>query len=269
MRFASLGSGSEGNCLLVEVSEGASTTRLMLDCGFGIREAERRLATVGLSGAGVHGIFVTHEHGDHIGGVLRLAKKHRIPVWLTYGTYSAAFAAAPFAVLGNEASGQWPQMHIIDNHTPLVVGDIEVTPFPVPHDAREPVQYVFSDGAVRLGVLTDVGSTTPYIESMLSGLDALVLEANHDQSLLQGGPYPPSLKARVGGRYGHLSNAESAYLLSKLDRSKLKHLVAAHLSRQNNTPALAQAALAEVMGCEADWVGVAAQDDGFAWREIG
>ena len=265
MRFASLGSGSEGNSLVVEVAEGATLTRVMLDCGFGIRDAEKRLARLGLQAGELDAIFVTHEHGDHIGGVMKLAKKHRIPVWLTYGTYSAAFAAAPFAVLNADDSVQF---HLIDNHTPLVIGNLEVTPYPVPHDAREPTQFVFGDGDVRLGVLTDVGSTTAYIESVLSGCDALVLEANHDEDMLGGGPYPASLKRRVGGRFGHLSNAQSAELLTRLDCSKLKHLLAAHLSRQNNTRALAQFAFAGALDCAPEWVGIADQDEGFDWREI-
>ena len=138
----------------------------------------------------------------------------------------------------------------------------------MPHDAAEPVQYVFGDGDRRLGVLTDVGSSTPYIEQTLNGCAALVLECNHDAGLLANGDYPYSLKQRVGGRFGHLNNADAGQLLARLDNSRLQHIVAAHLSRKNNTQQLAVRALSAALNCSEDWVGVATQEEGFAWREI-
>jgi phosphoribosyl 1,2-cyclic phosphodiesterase len=138
----------------------------------------------------------------------------------------------------------------------------------VPHDAREPAQYVFGDGARRLGVLTDVGCSTPHIESVLSGCDALVLECNHDAEMLRMSSYPQRLRERIAGRFGHLDNGAAAGLLSRLDNGKLKHLVAAHLSRENNRPDLARAALAAVMNCEPEWIAIADQDEGLAWRQI-
>lgn len=254
MRFASLGSGSEGNALVVE----AGSTRVMLDCGLGLADTVGRLAAFGLAPDGIAGIVVTHEHDDHIGGVTRFARKFDVPVYLTHGTLSAMGAARDTI----------PDVRIIDSHTPFAIGDIEVLPFPVPHDAREPAQFVFGDGAARLGVLTDVGESTPHIQAMLSGLDALVLECNHDLEMLRGGRYPPSLKERIAGRYGHLDNASAARLLGALDASRLKHLLAAHLSKQNNTPELARGALAAVLGCAPEWVGVATQDEGFGWRDL-
>jgi phosphoribosyl 1,2-cyclic phosphodiesterase len=183
--------------------------------------------------------------------VARFAKRHAIPVYLTRGT--AQWLPDDFpAVL----------VRLIDSHTVFAVGDLQVEPFPVPHDAREPVQYVFGDGAVRLGVVTDLGCTTMHVEEKLSGCDALVLECNHDLDLLMTGPYPLSLKQRVSGRFGHLSNRDAGALLANLDRSKLKHVLAAHLSKQNNTAALAVAALAAALGCEESWVGIASQEDG-------
>jgi phosphoribosyl 1,2-cyclic phosphodiesterase len=254
LRFASLGSGSEGNALIVEAGE----TRLMLDCGFGLAETELRLSRLGLAPNDINGILITHEHGDHIRGAGKFSRKHGIPVWLTYGT-RASQAEDFFAV-------EW--LRDIDSHTAVAIDDIEIFPFPVPHDAREPVQFVFSDGDVRLGVLTDVGSTTPHIESMLSGLDGLVLECNHDRDLLRQSPYPPSLKDRIGGRYGHLDNASAAELLSRLERGSLQQVVAAHLSRQNNSPAQARAALAPVLQWELDRIGIADQDQGLAWHSL-
>jgi len=254
MRFASLGSGSEGNALLVVTSQ----THVLMDCGFGLQDATLRLERLGVSPAQLSGIVVTHEHGDHISGVARLARKFDLPVWLTHGTLRSQLKA--FADVAH--------LHEIDPNRAFSIGGIEVTPFSVPHDATEPVQYVFSDGARRLGVLTDAGCGTTHIEQTLSGCDALVLECNHDSGMLMNGDYPYSLKQRVGGRLGHLNNQDAATILSRLDVSRLQHLVAAHLSRKNNTAKLAVQALSCALNCEADWVAVATQEEGFSWREI-
>ena len=254
MRFASLGSGSEGNALIVQ----HLGTTLMLDCGFGIADTEMRLQRLGLAACDLSAIVVTHEHSDHIGGVARFAKKHRTDVWLTHGT---ARHIAPQSLLREN-------VFFIVPHTVFAIGDLQVLPYLVPHDAAEPVQFVFSDGARRLGVLTDTGCSTSHIEACLSGADALVLECNHDLDMLMNGPYPQGLKQRVAGRFGHLDNTAAAGLLAHLDQSRLKHVIAAHLSKQNNRPQLAAAALARAMGCEPDWIGIASQEKGFAWREI-
>lgn len=256
MRFASLGSGSAGNALVVEVKQ----TRLMLDCGFSVKEAVSRLVRLNLNPEDITGIVITHEHDDHAGGAFKFAAKHNIPVWLTYGTLKMVTRYLP--------SQHDLQINVIDSHTAFPINDIEVQPYPVPHDAREPIQYVFSSGSNTLGVLTDVGRTTPHIEDKLSGCHALVLECNHDAAMLQNGPYSWTLKKRVGGDLGHLENSESANLLARLDNSKLQHILAAHLSAKNNTPVLAQAALAKVLGCELDWIGIADQSMGFDWRTI-
>lgn len=252
MRFASLGSGSEGNGLLVE----AGSTRVLMDCGFGLADGIARLARLGLRPADLAGIVVTHEHGDHLGGVGRLARKYALPVWLTDGTRTMAQDLDGVAI------------RVIDSHAAFGVGDLEIRPFPVPHDAREPVQYVFSDGNRRLGVLTDTGCSTPHIEAMLAGVDALVLECNHDAAMLENGPYPASLKRRVGGRFGHLENSQSAALLGKLKHGTLQCVMAAHVSRRNNTAALARRALARTLGCADEEVRVACQKAGFDWIRI-
>lgn len=254
MRFASLGSGSKGNALLIE----AGGTRIVLDCGFGLAEFTARIARFGLDAGDLDAIVVTHEHGDHGGGVPSLASRHDLPVYITRGTLSAL--GADGRAIANPK--------LIDAFTPFPVGGIEVRPYTVPHDAREPVQFVFSDGAARLGVLTDTGQPTPHIAQSLSGVDALVLECNHDLDMLLNGPYAAPLKKRIAGRLGHLSNDASAELVGAMDCSRLQHVIAAHLSETNNTPELARAALAGALNCKPEWITVATQDGGFAWREI-
>ncbi len=254
MRFACLGSGSQGNALLIE----AGATRVLLDCGFSMRETSLRLARLGLTPDQLTAIVVTHEHADHVGGVGRLARRFRLPVWLSHGTY------AHLAGLD-----QLPEdCRLIHSHSAFALGDLWVEPFPVPHDAREPLQFVFGDGRNRLGILTDTGSVTAHIAQTLAGCDALVLECNHDEAMLREGPYPQHLKERVGGRFGHLSNAAAADLLARLDTRRLRHLVAAHLSEKNNRPHLARQALAQALGCAEAWVAVADQHEGLDWREL-
>lgn len=252
MRFAYLGSGSRGNAALIQ----AGSTTLMVDCGFSLVESERRLARLGVSPESLSAIVVTHEHGDHVNGVARLACKYRIPVWLTHGTH----AGWP----GNNV----PLLAFCSAHEAFTVGDIEVQPYPVPHDAREPCQFVLSDGARRVGVLSDAGHITAHIRASLSGCHALLVECNHDPEMLAKGPYTAQLKARVGGPLGHLNNGQTAGLLGEIDLGNLQHLVVAHISETNNTPALARAAVAAAMNCAEDWIAVADQDAGLDWREV-
>ncbi|MEP6605343.1 MAG: MBL fold metallo-hydrolase [Nitrosospira sp.] len=254
MRFACLGSGSRGNGLVVEVAD----TRLLLDCGFTLKETISRLSRLGLEPGMIDGIVVTHEHDDHVSGVARFARKYNIPVWLTHGTLR--MVQKTFEVL--------PVINIIDGYQRFSIDDIEVEPYPVPHDAQEPAQFVFGNGALRLGVLTDAGCSTPHIEGILSHCHALVLECNHDAQMLANGDYPLGLKRRVGGRFGHLENAASAKLLASLDCTRLQHVIAAHLSQKNNTSLLAQTVLSGALNCGIDWIGVATQNEGFGWRQL-
>jgi phosphoribosyl 1,2-cyclic phosphodiesterase len=255
LRFASLASGSQGNCLIAEVGR----TRVLIDCGLNLTDTERRLQRLGVAPGEISAILVTHEHGDHASGVFDFAAAHRVTVYLTYGTLGAMREEGK--VVDGVRTIQ------VDGRQPLAVGDVQVHPFTVPHDAREPVQYVVSDGASRLGVLTDIGTSTKHVEDCLSRCDALVLECNYDRDMLWSGAYPRWLKERIGGPFGHLDNRDSERLLAALDRSRLKHVIGAHLSQQNNRPQLARAALARAMGCEESWIGLATQDEGFGWRE--
>ena len=256
MRFASLASGSSGNCLVAE----ASGTVVLVDCGLALTETERRLARLGLAPSQVSGLLITHEHGDHACGAFEFAAAHRITLYLTHGTLAALKAE------GKVLDGV--PLSIVNGRQSFFVDGIMVLPFTVPHDAREPVQYVLSDGASKLGVITDVGISTAHVVKMLSGLDALVLECNYDYDMLWNGGYPRWLKERIAGPFGHLDNHESERLLAALDRSRLKHVIGAHLSRENNRPQLARAALARAMGCEESWISLATQDDGFGWRML-
>lgn len=256
LRFASLASGSKGNCLVAQ----AGDTVLMLDCGLALRETERRLARLGLAPAQVSAVLVTHEHGDHGGRAFDFAAAHGVTVYLTYGTAEALRQE------GKVLDGV--KLQYVNGTEKLALGELQVQPFTVPHDAREPVQYLLSDGAARLGVLTDIGASTVHVEQVLSGCEALVLECNYDAAMLAAGAYPKWLKERIAGPFGHLDNAQAERLLGALERSKLKHVIGAHLSQQNNRPELARAALARALGCEEDWIGLATQDDGFDWRSV-
>lgn len=258
MRFASLGSGSKGNALLIE----AGNTRVLLDCGFGPRNLAQRCLRLGLEAEMLDAIIVTHEHSDHVAGAFSCARRYAAALYMTQGTLAGVRRGVTETNAGEIA------LNLIDSHAAFAIGDLLIQPFPVPHDAREPVQFVLSDGQHRLGVLTDLGVETPHVLTSLSACDALVLECNHDAGMLAAGNYPPALKQRIGGRFGHLDNAAAAGLLAKLDHGRLRHLIAAHLSEHNNTPQLARRALADVVGCTPDWIGVADQELGFSWREL-
>lgn len=265
MRFASLGSGSEGNGLIVEArldhdhDDGRDQPwRVMVDCGFGVRAAEARLLRLGIVPSTLDAIIVTHEHGDHLGGVFALARRHGLTVWASHGTLQAVLMDRFPNVVVKVCSSQ----------ARFSVGPIEVTPFPVPHDAREPTQFVFDDGVHRLGLLTDTGRSTAHIIDSLSGCDGLVMECNHDSAMLAASDYPYPLKRRISGDYGHLSNDVAAEIVSRVDRSRLRRIVAAHLSRSNNAPDLARMALASATSWEPSRIDVADQDTGIDWIDL-
>lgn len=253
LRFASLGSGSRGNALLLETSQ----VRVLIDCGFPAREIAARLGRLGVDPQSLDAILVTHEHGDHLRGAGAMARRYGLPVWMTAGTFRA----------GN--LGQVADLKRIDCHAGWFhLGDLEVLPFPVPHDAREPCQFLFQSRGLRLGLLTDTGHITPHIRENLHACDCLVLEFNHDTEMLANGPYPPRLRARVGGRHGHLSNAQSIELLSQLPLEPVKHLLASHLSEKNNSVERVRCAVSAQLPSLTGRLRFASQDDVSGWLDV-
>ncbi|RLU01487.1 MBL fold metallo-hydrolase [Ketobacter sp.] len=255
MRFASIGSGSDGNGTLIQ---GQDQATVLVDCGFSAREALARMGEQGVVAEDLAAILVTHEHGDHIKGVARLANLCRIPVYCTWGTWASKLNGVLDDAL----------FRLITPHEGFSVAGLMVQPVPVPHDAREPCQFVLEQGGRRLGLLSDVGSVTPHMVESYQGCDALMLECNHDLAMLAEGPYPPSLKRRVSGPLGHLNNRQSADMLSQLERSGLQHLVVAHISQKNNHPDLALEALLGDALCPEHIIRLATQNSGFDWLTI-
>ena len=189
-------------------------------------------------------------------GVARLARKYTIPVWMTAGTYVSC------------QHERFPEINLISSHEVFSIQDIQIQPFPVPHDAREPCQFVFDDAKHKFAILTDTGSTTAHIEEMIDGVDALMLECNHDTESLMQGSYSRSLKERVGGQYGHMNNQQAAELLSKIDHSRLQVLVAAHLSHENNSEVFVRSALDQVLEDGQERIMIADQVAGLDWVEL-
>ncbi len=249
MRFASLGSGSRGNATLVA----AGGTALLVDCGFSVKETERRLASLEVAPGDLAGVLVTHEHADHASGVAALARRHDLRVWMTHGTFSML------------RDRNIADLELFHAHASFVVDAVRVHPFPVPHDAAEPCQFVFEHAGERLGLLTDTGSITPHIVAQLQGCQRLILECNHDAELLRTGPYPAALRARVGGAYGHLENRQAARLLARLDTTPLATLAIAHVSQNNNTVESALRAVCEVLACDPAWPRVLQQEQVSGW----
>ncbi len=256
LSFASLGSGSKGNGTLIRVGK----TIVLLDCGFTLTETERRLSRLNCDAASINAILVTHEHGDHSSGVGKLSRKYNLPVWLTFGTHQAC------------KDTKYSSTHFIDPHSSFDIDEIGVQPFPVPHDAREPCQFVFSKGKHRLGILTDVGRVTPCIIEHLDGVNGLLLECNYDDYQLKTGAYPRMLKDRVSGNYGHLDNQQSKYILDKINTSNLQHLVGMHMSEKNNNINEVMDVLSTVKhkgesNQDVD-ISIACQKNGFNWKKI-
>jgi phosphoribosyl 1,2-cyclic phosphodiesterase len=255
LRIAVLGSGSGGNCVVVD----SGGRRLLLDAGFSCREIERRLRTLGIEPASLDGVVLTHEHGDHARGAERLVRRHGLPVHATSGTLAAG-------VLGRQTG----KAGVVVSGRPFEVGGFLVEAFTVPHDAREPVGLVVEDGAGRrVGLVADLGARSQLAWARLREVSVLLLETNHDLEMLRSGPYPWSLKQRVAGRHGHLSNREAAEAIEELAGERLELVVLYHLSQTNNLPALAAASVGEALegaGSRARMI-VAEQAEPSEWME--
>jgi phosphoribosyl 1,2-cyclic phosphodiesterase len=254
LRFKSLGSGSTGNATVVQARGEGRSTHLLIDCGLGIRQLDARLAHAGMLAEQIDAIFITHEHSDHIGCARQLALRERIPVWMSHGTYAAIGQPDLDGLL-----------RIACDSMAIDMGEMRVLPFTVPHDAREPLQLTCTDGAARLGVATDMGHASSHVLEQLAGCGTVLLECNHDPQMLADSSYPPFLKRRVGGAYGHLANHAAAAIAQSLAARGLRQVVAAHLSEQNNRPELAREALALALGCAPADIPVADSGTGCGW----
>ena len=252
MRVGSLGSGSRGNATLIQHAE----TTLLVDNGFSLRQFSRRLRRFDIQPGEIDAVLLTHEHGDHSGGVARLCESHGIPLWTAVGTARAVLEPGF-------------EYNVLVAGKAVTIGGVEVMPVTVPHDASEPLQFIFRqiDDDKRLGILTDTGHITSHIVEAFDRLDGLLLEFNYDPGMLETGPYPEPLKQRVGGNHGHLSNLQSLDLLRRIDTSTLSCLIAAHISEKNNTPAIVADLIGHLDGVPAPIL--ANQEAGFDWIEIG
>ena len=260
LRFKSLGSGSAGNATLVEAQSGSHTTRLLIDCGLRLRDLEAQLIEAGTSAEALDGIFITHEHGDHIGCARSFVKRYPTPLWMSRGTWLAI------------ADEQWgPLQHLLNiarDGVAIEIKDLQALPFTVPHDAREPLQLRCSEGDRHLGVVTDLGHVSAHVVQALQGCHGLLLEANHDPDLLQASAYPTFLKKRVAGPWGHLANEAAADLLARVKHQRLNRVIAAHLSERNNTPELARTCLSRALGCAVSEIDIADPTKGSDWIQV-
>lgn len=257
LRFKSLGSGSAGNATLVESQSSKGVTRVLIDCGLSMNELNSQLREFSLTMQDIDAMFITHEHSDHVGNARQFALKSHRPIWMSQGTQLATQAFS----WGLQAQ----QLQTAKDQHIIQIGALKITPFTVPHDAREPLQVTLTDGNFKLGLVTDLGHASAHVVQSLQGCHALLLESNHDPDLLRASKYPAFLKSRISGPLGHLSNQESANLLKLVFNPNLRHVVAAHLSERNNTPQLVMQALCPVMGDQAQNLIIANAAQGCPW----
>lgn len=242
MRLCSIASGSSGNCIYV----GSDTTHLLVDVGISGKKTEQGLHELDVSMQDIDGIFITHEHSDHIAGLGVLVRKYGIPIYASQGTIQA--------IKKMSSLGKIPEELFVPIHADekIIIKDLVCNPMKISHDASEPVAYRIQHGRKKVGIITDLGNYNDYTVESLRGMDALLLEANHDINMLQVGPYPYYLKQRILGDRGHLSNERAGQLLYHLLHDKLQTVILGHLSKENNLPELAyEAVRVEVtMACQ-------------------
>lgn len=229
MRLCSIASGSSGNCIYV----GSEATHLLVDVGISGKRTECGLNELDLTGRDLDGILITHEHADHIQGLGVIARKYEIPIYATKGTIEAMKSMSSLGKLDVDL------FHEIKEDEKFILKDLTINPMRISHDAAQPVGYRISYGNKRVAVCTDLGVYNDYTVECLKGMDALLIEANHDVNMLQVGPYPYYLKQRILGDRGHLSNENSGRLLCRILHDKLKTVLLGHLSKENNLPELA------------------------------
>lgn len=233
MRLCSITSGSSGNCIYV----GSEATHLLVDVGISGKRTEQGLNSLGISAKDIDGILITHEHADHISGLGVIARKYGIPIYATPGTIDAIRNCSSIGTIDDSLFCE------VEADKKLTIKDLTVNPMKISHDAAQPVAYRISYGNKKVGICTDLGVYNDYTVECLKGMDALLIEANHDVKMLQVGPYPYYLKQRILGDRGHLSNENSGRLLSRILHDKLEHIILGHLSKENNLPELAYEAV--------------------------
>lgn len=256
MRICSIGSGSKGNGTLIQTDQGC----LLIDCGFGLKDTIARMAEKQIALEHLTALLVTHEHGDHGKGVGMLARKANVPIYLSAGTYQA--------LLAREILRDDDKVVILSPEKAIKLIGLTVFPVPVPHDARETFQFVVKSQTHCFGLLTDVGSITPHLIDSYAECDALFLEFNHDFDMLWDGPYPESLKHRVGGNLGHLSNEQAINFLKAIQKYNLKTLVVSHVSEQNNNINIVDKMIKEIRHCDAESLIYSNQETGCEWIDL-
>jgi len=236
-----LASGSRGNSTIVS----SSRTKILVDAGISCRETVKRMRAQGDDPRTLSAILITHEHSDHVYGLAVLARKFQVPVFMTGATHQT------WARSLRDDAGELPQLarlEIFSAGRRFEIGDIAITPFTIPHDAADPVGLTFRADGIKVGIATDLGYMPPNVCDQLQGCDVLVIESNHDLEMLRGGPYPWSVKQRVGSPTGHLSNDKLAKFLCTEYDGNASYIVLAHLSELNNHPELALGTAEKALG---------------------
>lgn len=255
--FASVGSGSKGNATLVKTD----SATLLIDCGFSATELLRRLPRLAVTGSDIDCVFLTHEHSDHSTGVVSLCRQLDIPLYTSWGSCVAL----------KERGAKLDSIEVrhINCGERVCVGELDVLPVLVPHDAREPLQFVIQHKERRFGILTDIGSISKHVIDHFQNMDSLLLEFNHDSDMLRFGPYPASLKARVGGDWGHLSNLQASLFLEQIDLERLQRILIAHISEKNNSVEAVETVLQPALqGVQSIEFSYASQDNGSVWMPV-
>lgn len=229
MRLVSIASGSSGNCIYI----GSERTHILIDAGISNKRIEQGLNEIGVKGSEIAAVAITHEHSDHVKGLGVLARKHHVPIYATKETLEE--------IRKLKYLGEYPKelCHVVIPDVGTVIGDLELLPFSIGHDAANPVAYRVKNGRRQLAVATDIGHYDQYTVDHLRELDAVLLEANHDVNMLMTGPYPYYLKRRILGDLGHLSNENAGRLLSSILNGHMKQVLLGHLSKENNYEELA------------------------------